>query len=710
MRKFLVFIFGSISVMSLASCSNAPAHEHTFSDEWSKNETSHWHAATCEHTDLTSKLGEHTYGGDGKCTVCGYSKPLNKYLVTFDTNYGSYVAPEIVLEGSSATRPDNPDRDGYAFFGWYNNSDFTGEMFDFNTKISSNLTLYARWGYSFVCFNHDGSIFHDEVLAEGEIIKPVSDPTKENETFIGWYEDPSFEGEKFTFNTEIHKNTAVYASFGFSINFYTHDGSLFKNVVVPEGKKLEKPESPAKEFYDFDDWYTDGQFTEKYNFNQVVTSEFNLFANFTPSYYSIVYHNCESATNPNPAKYQYTVGLSSLADASKNGYRFYGWYSDETLTQKVTSIAADRHETVHLYAYFSVEYKVTFTNWPSDIPNLNPTSFTVEEREDLDLNPFKDYPGFTFISYTDSEGISRASTNVDHDLELKVNYSSTTTRVTFDANGGGVIGLENSIYLCYNIPNVSPELFSVPASTDTSTPGFNPNREVPRYEGHVFKGWYLDEELTTPIEKDSTTLVVSGQTLYAKWEEIPSDYGDIYTGISYDPGWQHRPYSFTKGDGVFVPYNVKELDITYFASCMDGTAFIASNGRYSGTRTWHQIFRSTPNVDYIIESLKYDCSGDEEISFSVSLTYDNSKFDECLPKYSYSFNVLSYREEYIKVGPASSVSMDINYWEGTELPYIGREGYTFDGWYKGDKLVDVSGHFVLTDEAVTLVAHWTKND
>ena len=35
-------------------------HTHTYSSEWSKNETHHWHPATCEHTDEKGSLGEHT--------------------------------------------------------------------------------------------------------------------------------------------------------------------------------------------------------------------------------------------------------------------------------------------------------------------------------------------------------------------------------------------------------------------------------------------------------------------------------------------------------------------------------------------------------------------------------------------------------------------------------------------------------------------------
>ncbi len=64
-------------------------HVHTFSDVWTKNETSHWHAATCVHADLVRDKAEHTFGEwktvteptteqEGlkkrECTVCGYAQ------------------------------------------------------------------------------------------------------------------------------------------------------------------------------------------------------------------------------------------------------------------------------------------------------------------------------------------------------------------------------------------------------------------------------------------------------------------------------------------------------------------------------------------------------------------------------------------------------------------------------------------------------------
>lgn len=54
-------------------------HEHTYKTEWSTNQLMHWHDADCEHKDQTKDLAEHTYGIDGKCTVCGYEKEAEHF-------------------------------------------------------------------------------------------------------------------------------------------------------------------------------------------------------------------------------------------------------------------------------------------------------------------------------------------------------------------------------------------------------------------------------------------------------------------------------------------------------------------------------------------------------------------------------------------------------------------------------------------------------
>ena len=65
----------------------------------------------------------------------------NLYTVTFDSNGGSEITSRRVGENGSVIKPTDPTREGYTFLGWYLN----GEEFDFNTKITSDITLTARW-------------------------------------------------------------------------------------------------------------------------------------------------------------------------------------------------------------------------------------------------------------------------------------------------------------------------------------------------------------------------------------------------------------------------------------------------------------------------------------------------------------------------------------------------------------------------------------
>ena len=66
----IMVIVGMAVLVSLASCSQEPVHEHTFSEEWTSDATYHWHAATCEHTDEVSDKAEHIWD-EGKVTNPG---------------------------------------------------------------------------------------------------------------------------------------------------------------------------------------------------------------------------------------------------------------------------------------------------------------------------------------------------------------------------------------------------------------------------------------------------------------------------------------------------------------------------------------------------------------------------------------------------------------------------------------------------------------
>ncbi len=67
-----------------------------------------------------------------------------EYKITFDSNGGSKVSSIVVKENSLIEKPTNPKREGYTFVGWYYNK----KIYDFNTKVTKNMTLKAKWSKS----------------------------------------------------------------------------------------------------------------------------------------------------------------------------------------------------------------------------------------------------------------------------------------------------------------------------------------------------------------------------------------------------------------------------------------------------------------------------------------------------------------------------------------------------------------------------------
>jgi|GEM_PF-3251425 len=67
------------------------------------------------------------------------------YTITFNSNDGTSVAPQNVNAGEKLTEPTPaPTREGFTFDGWYEDSTFSTK-FNFDTPITDNMTLYAKW-------------------------------------------------------------------------------------------------------------------------------------------------------------------------------------------------------------------------------------------------------------------------------------------------------------------------------------------------------------------------------------------------------------------------------------------------------------------------------------------------------------------------------------------------------------------------------------
>lgn len=81
--------------------------------------------------------------GDGNGT--NNSSVVATYKVYFNTNGAAKIETQNVVSGGKVTKPTDPIKATGSFAGWYTNSDCTGEPYDFNSPITGNLVLYAKW-------------------------------------------------------------------------------------------------------------------------------------------------------------------------------------------------------------------------------------------------------------------------------------------------------------------------------------------------------------------------------------------------------------------------------------------------------------------------------------------------------------------------------------------------------------------------------------
>ena len=110
------------------------------------------------------------------------------FAVTFDTNGGSIVPVENVLNGQKATKPTNPTKTGYTFDGWYTEETCTNP-YDFATSVQYALTLYAKWTinqYTITFKPENGD--KDTTITQdyGTPVTAPANPTRTCYTFAGW--------------------------------------------------------------------------------------------------------------------------------------------------------------------------------------------------------------------------------------------------------------------------------------------------------------------------------------------------------------------------------------------------------------------------------------------------------------------------------------------------------------------------------------------
>ena len=139
---------------------------------------------------------------------------INKYTVKFVSEHGSF-ADQTIEHGKpiDTSKLTIPPVEGFTFDGWYTDDIHYSTKFDFNTPITGDTKVYAKWtakDYEVSFVTEHGNAPTSQNVTYNGTAKDPGKLTAEGYTFDDWYTDNTY-SKKFDFSTPITGDTKVYA-------------------------------------------------------------------------------------------------------------------------------------------------------------------------------------------------------------------------------------------------------------------------------------------------------------------------------------------------------------------------------------------------------------------------------------------------------------------------------------------------------------------
>ena len=139
-----------------------------------------------------------TIGADGKTILKIYYDRAG-YTVSFRETDGTLIDEKPYVHGAKVAEPNAPVKQGYTFAGWFTDT-ACENAYNFNTKLTGSLTLYAKWVASsntaytarYFLQNADGS--YPEQPQTEALHGTTGAAAELNKTFEGYHVDTAHEG------------------------------------------------------------------------------------------------------------------------------------------------------------------------------------------------------------------------------------------------------------------------------------------------------------------------------------------------------------------------------------------------------------------------------------------------------------------------------------------------------------------------------------
>ena len=216
------------------------------------------------------------------CDYAEAAKPVY-YDVTFNMGTHGEDITVKVKKGDKVENPENPVNENFVFDGWYADQSFV-TPWDFDTAITENTTIYAKWRekiYYTVTFDmmEHGEQVSSQTVAEGGLAEYIA-PEAEGYFFDGWFKDETLQ-DRWRFNTDtVNGDITLYAKWRKQITV-TFDmmghGSSLNPIDICEGATIPDPLYNYNDLnFKFEGWYKDLNFTEKWNFDTEIVGDTDI--------------------------------------------------------------------------------------------------------------------------------------------------------------------------------------------------------------------------------------------------------------------------------------------------------------------------------------------------------------------------------------------------------------------------------------------------
>ena len=484
------------------------------------------------------------------------------HTVTFVSNGGTEIAPKEVVSGLKINEPSKPTKDKYLFRGWYEDATFSTKFDFYNTPITSDMTLYAKWeaANSINEIRLIGNYQYGNV-PEGTLPsfnpRTTTDSITIDNTNSYWAKRTSttslwggFAGNTpvayndgktdygYTFRVVAndgyqldYSNLKIFYNEGevtstvevlkyswgayvtvdlgkaigtpvvYTITFNSNGGTLVESRNVNAGEKITEPTpAPTREGFTFDGWYEEATFNNKFDFNTPITSNRTLYANWIENKYTLTF-DANGGTGSMTAKTDLTGEYTLPANGftAPSGKQFKGW-SLTTDGAIVTKVDMTENRTV--YAIWEeipvTTYTLTF--------DANGGTGSMTAKTDLTGEYTLPANGFTAPSGKQFKGWSLTT---DGAIVTKVDMTENRTVYAI---------WEEIPVTTYTLTfDANGGTGSMTAKTDLTGEYTLPANGFTAPSGKQFKGWSLTTDGAIVTKVDMT----ENRTVYAIWEEIP---------------------------------------------------------------------------------------------------------------------------------------------------------------------------------------------